>query len=499
MHYVPMIVMREKPPSHIGFLRPCLVLAIFLFMLAGAWAAELPLRSYTIGVTVRDSSGKLVPDALVMIRAFNQSGTVANADLLNYSRLYEAYTNPSGYATLRIIAGFNQSTPLAVMSVYTPYWSSGAITLTLPDRSSVQEQTITLPLPLNTYTVRVWDVNQNPVPQASVYLQQPFVLGKATDINGLVVFRLPANVNVSGYVRYMNKEQKFAFEHVNQSDTPWETALRVPLRDAARPAINRTYDLTLLLYDSMGRPLDRAAVVISTNESNWTFVTDRNGYLYMRGWPSQKINLSWTSFNYTYNFEVNISRPPISLRMPMLINISNPISEALGDSCYRISLNVSDKRQHPSLRVVARAANGAGVIPFSMDKIVKLENNSGLQFSRVLCVESDMAFDVLADNPFEQASLQIQLKSMDEAPVKSIYTQLPPPGLLNKDKKSDDSRKVELVLVLFYVFLLLMVLFISLRFKGSLMFILQSISRFTYLSYQDRQASRPPKGVKGGK
>lgn len=109
-----------------------------------------------------------------------------------------------------------------------------------------------------------------------------------------------------------------------------------------------------------------------------------------------------------------------------------------------------------------------------------------------------MTFDVLADNPFEQASLQIQLKSMDEPPVKSIYTQAPPPGLMVKEVRPDDSRKVEMVLILFYVFLLLMILFISLRFRGSLLFFLQSISRFTYLSYQDRQA-RPAKEGKGGK
>jgi hypothetical protein len=259
-----------------------------------------------------------------------------------------------------------------------------------------------------------------------------------------------------------------------------------PFRKQAK-AWNDSYGWDVRLFDSMGRPLVLEDVHIYSGGLDWVYRADRDGWIHAREMPNASVNFSWTGYNYTYRFAVNLNSAGSKLQMPLLLRVSDPIKSELGDSCYRIDINVTDARRDPALQVGARSSLGSGALPFTLDKTAPMQNNSGLHFSRILCVEQDTGFEIGASNTFERTALQIQLKvTASAAPVAAIYTRPPPPGVLEKGKAVEDPRRLETALILVYVLFALVVVLMAVHFKNRLLYYAQSILRFTYTSYQNR-------------
>ncbi|VVB57740.1 Uncharacterised protein [uncultured archaeon] len=485
----------EKPAARVLPIRTsCLALALLLLasvlLAQSAPPAPLPARTYIIAAYVEDAAGKPVPDALVLVRLSPRNGTPAS----NSTQLLEVPTNLAGRARILLPVGLNQSTPDAYISAYTPYWSSSPSDLNLPDRpTDIFDRSFSVPIELNTYRVRISDRIGNPVPLADVQFTQPYPLYRRTDPNGLAQVRFPPGLPVSGYVQYQGAGQFFTLDNAS-SATAIEQDFNLPLARRIN-AWNQSFDWSAQLSDAMGRPLLTQPIALVSDYQNWTYLTDRDGRLYLRALPGENITLEWTGYNFTYRFPLNISRASTRLQMPLLINISDPAKDNLGDSCYRILINVTDRRKSPYLQVQARPINGSGALPFTLDKSVPLANQTGVQFTRILCVDTDTAFDIIAQNPYEQAQLQIQLKTAENfvPSVSSAYTQPPPPSLFVKSAARSTGDKIEIILILIYILFGLIALFMAMRFKQLLLYYAQSILRFTYISYTARQASAPPK------
>ena len=477
----------------------CLLFALLLFssaLLAAAVPVSLPARTYIITAEVADSGGKPVPNALVLVSLSNASAP-ANA---SQARVLEALTSLTGRARILVSVGTNQSTPSASLNVYLPYWSSAPTDLSLPDRPvDVFDRNFTLPFALNTYRIRLNDQIGNPVPLAEVQFMQPYPLYGKTDANGLVQVRLPPDRPVNGYIQFQGTGQLFSFGSLPLSSSAIEKDFGMPFAGRVQ-SWNDSFDWSPQLLDAMGRPLVLQPVDIRSGSQNWSYLSDREGRLFLRELPFENLTLETTSYNFTYRFPLNISRAGPRLQMPLLIHISDPAKDVLGDSCYRIRMNVTDQRQSPNLQVQARPINGSGTLPFTLDQAVPLSNRSGVQFTRILCVDVDTTFDIVAQNPFEQVDLQIQLKTTDNfvPPATSVYAQAPPAGLFDKTAAKSDTGRIEIILLLVYVFFGLIAIFFAVRFKHLLLYYGQSILRFTYTFYKSRKSGPSPGGEGAG-
>ncbi|MCL6088959.1 MAG: hypothetical protein M1530_02210 [Candidatus Marsarchaeota archaeon] len=415
-------------------------------------------------------------------------------------RLLETQTTGAGRARILLSVGANQSAPAAYLSVYTPYWSSAPKALNLPEiPADAIVQEVTMPLTLDTYRIRVSDAQGNPIPQARVQLLEPFPMVDFTDANGLMQTRLPAGSTVEGHVFYQRNAEAFSFGNKTDASGIHEIGMFAPFRKQAK-AWNESWGWDVRLFDSMGRPLVLEDVRLSSGGLNWTYRADRDGWVHAREIPNASINFSWTGYNYNYSFIINLNSAGSKLQMPLLIRVSDPVKAELGDSCYRIDLNVTDARRDPSLQVSARSSLGGGALPFTLDKTVQLQNNSGVRFSRILCVEQDTGFEIAASNTFERTALQIQLKvTASAAPVAAIYTKPPPPGVMEKSKAVEDPRRLETALILVYVLFALVVVLLAVHFKNRLIYYAQSILRFTYTSYKDRLEAEEGRRVEAQK
>ncbi len=259
----------------------------------------------------------------------------------------------------------------------------------------------------------------------------------------------------------------------------------VPLRHPVPLDIPQTFNWSVQILDSSGRPLGEQPVELGVGRSRWTFITSNDGFVHFRNLPYERVNLSWVIYNYTYRQEIVMSRAPSLIRTQQLLTLSAFAPEPLGDSCYRVSVNVTDPRHHPLLQVIARPLSGTGQLLFSLDKAVAL--GDVLQFTRVLCVETDTTFEVAASNPFERAVLQIQLRFTDLPPPNAnIYARPPPPELVQSTALSADRRKAELLLILVYILVVLAVIFLVMRFRIIVLYYFQSIMRFVYTSYRKK-------------
>jgi hypothetical protein len=470
-----------------GFLLALLLLTATLFAQAHT---DLPPRTYSIVVNVKDALDRPVSDVLVLLYT-SPFGSNISAENQN-QKVLEEYTGLSGRARISLKVGANQSTPSAYLKIYTPYWASSPKAITLPDIPTANiEEEVTIPLVLSTYRLRIIDENGNPLQGVQVQISSPFPLSILSDANGFAQVRMPAGSNISGFAFYKKMAQNFSFvaQALNKSEEgkTYELLLKAPFKRKLDPW-NKTWSWDARIFDSMGRPLMLETIWVSCQGMNFSFRTDRDGWVHLRQIPSENASFIWLAYNYTYVIPLNLSLAGPKLQMPLLISLSDPAKAELGESCYRIDVNVTDARNDPALKVNAKPLRGGIALPFTLDKRAIMQNSSGMHFSRILCVDADTGFEIIASNTFESTKLQIELKfTTAAAPVQPIYTKPPPPGVFGKSKAADSIR-LETLLILFYVLFVLIVLLLAVHFKSKLIYYGQAILRFTYTSYQDRQA-----------
>ncbi len=486
---------RARRASALAF--ACLLLFSFLLISPVSSAAQTPARSYSVLVQVQDAGGHPVPDVLLTAAIPKGDFNKNINDTLNHTQ--EGFSDAAGRwrTTLRLSAG-ETTPPSALLTAYTPYWSASAPPQPMPKTSGDEiSYTFVIPQNLATYRVRTLDYQNQPISGVQVRLFSPYSIIRASDSGGLVFFRLPPNSSVTGQVESGNSSQNFTFPSVSDSDQALEVPIQLPLRHPVPNPYNATFNYSAQILESSGRAWSNQPIGIEVGRMRWTFVSDKTGSIYLRQFPYESINLTWIIYNYTYRQEVNLSRPMPVIRTPLLLTIAAYAPIPLGDSCYRMLVNVTDPRNHPLLQVNAKPVSGDDLIPFSLDHEETI--NGSLQFSRVLCVDTESTFDIIASNPFERAVLQVHLQAADAPPpAVSIYAREPPPKAATKTAVSkEDQKKLELVLLLVYVLVMLVVLFVAVRFRGVLLYYFQSILRFTYTSMRKKPSFSEETGEEG--
>ncbi len=454
-----------------------------LMAAAPAATAFLPVRSYPVLVNVVDADGHPVPDVLVMaslpIGDFNKE--ISN--LTNHAQ--EGFTDAAGRWRTTLRLAENETTPpSATLRAYAPYWSAAAPPQTLPNPDDEISYTFQIDLSLATYRVRAIDYQGGPMPGIAVRLNKPYFVLLQTDSDGLVSFRLPPNSGVAGQVEIGGNYEPFVF---NGSVAGATQGLQVPipLRQPLPFQVPQEFNWSVQILEASGTPLDSQPIQIESGSSRWTYLSDNAGFIHLRELPYDRVNLSWVIYNYTYRQEVRLDRAPAVIRTQQLLTMAADSPEPLGDSCYRVSVNVSDPRHHPLLKVGARPLSGAGQILFTLDREVEL--GQVLQFTRVICVQADTTFEVTASNPFERAVLEVQLKVTDlPPPTANVYARPPPTVVTQAGAASADRRKAELLLILVYVLIVLALIFLLMRFRTLVLYYFQSIVRFVYTSYRHK-------------
>ena len=445
-------------------------------------ATSLPARSYPILVNVQDADGHPVPDVLVMASIPSGAFSKDVIDLTNHTQ--EGFTDAAGRFRTTLRLAENETTPpSATLSAYTPYWSAAAPPQTLPKTPGEEiSYTFQISQPLATYRLRALDYQGGPVQGITVRLVKPYFVVRQTDSNGLVSFRLPPNSAAAGQVEIDGSYQPFVF-NASAAGATQEIQMPVPLRHPLPLNISGEFNWSVQILDASGSPLGSQPIVLEVGRSRWTYLSDNGGFIHLRNLPYGRVNLSWVIYNYTYRQEVSLERAPAVIRSPQLLTMTVSPPEPLGESCYRVIVNVTDPRHNPLLQVSARPVLGASQVLFTLDKKVAL--GSVLQFTRVLCVQADTTFEVTASNPFERAVLEVQLKVTDlQPPSAEIYARPPPVEATAPQAAAADRRKEELLLILVYVLIILAVLFLLMHFHVLVLYYFQSIVRFVYTAYR---------------
>ncbi len=457
-----------------------------ILLAAPAPGSYLPARSYPIIVSVVDADGHPVPDVLVMASIPSGDFNKNISDLVNHSQ--EGFTDSAGRMRTTLRLSENETTPLfATLSAYTPYWSSTAPPQSLPATPGDEiDYTFQISQPLVTYRVRVSDYQGGPRQGVTVRLTKPYFVLRQTDSSGLVSFRLPQNFSVGGQVEIGSNYESFAF-NASQDGSTQEISVPIPLRHPVPLNITHLFNWSVQIFESSGRPLSNQPVELGVGRSRWTYVSDSAGFVHFSDLPFERANLSWVIYNYTYHQEIILDRAPAVIRTQQLLTMTASSPETLGDSCYRVNVNVTDPRHHPLLQVGARPVSGTNQLLFTLDKEVTL--GGVLQFTRVLCVETDTTFEVTASNPFERAVLEVQLKFTTQPPPSaSVYARPPPLEVIQASAVSADRRKAEMLLILVYVLVVLAVIFLVTRFRGFVFYYFQSIMRFIYTTRKPSEA-----------
>lgn len=448
---------------------------------APASTAFLPSRYYPVLVNVVDADGHPVPDVLIMAGIPSGAFNKEVSNLTNHTQ--EGFTDAAGRWRTTLRLAENETTPpSATLRAYAPYWSAAAPPQTLPNPGDEISYTFQFDRPLATYRVRAVDYQGGPMPGITVRLTKPYFVLRQTDSNGLVSFRMPPNSSVAGQVEIGGNYESFAF-NASAAGATQEIQMPLPLRHPIPLPAPQEFNWSVQILDSSGTPLDFQPIQLEAGRSRWTYLSDNAGFIHLRNLPYERINLSWAIYNYTYRQEVRLDRAPAFIRTQQLLTMAADSPEPLGDSCYRVSVNVTDPRHHPLLQVGANS--GTGQILFTLDKEVAL--GQILQFTRVLCVQADTTFVVTASNPFERAVLEVQLKITSlPPPSATVYARPPPPIVTQAGAASADRRKAELLLILVYALIVLALIFLLMRFRTLVLYYFQSIVRFVYTSYRHK-------------
>lgn len=466
----------------LGLLGFCVLAGIFSAAIAPGSRAE-------ISAQVLDADGHSVPDATVGV-AYQSNGDQSAMD--GYS---EGVTNTRGQwkTTLFFPANITPA-QYAQIQVYTPFWSSERLQAhvsTLPNEElSVN---ITVPMRFSTLRLRLRS-NDVPIPGATVRIVQPAFAMHRTDSGGIAQFRFPQGLAVRGWVESDEQAHFFYSDGAPNEDEPGAVAqidVAHPfIPPEPLPADRGAYNWSAQALDAAARPLSQTAFGVQAGNATLTYWSDRDGMLRFHDVPYPFLNLSWISHDVTYNASINLSSPPSSLRTPTLLRILAPQVLPLGESCYRVLVNITDPRQDSILQVMARPEKSGDSLPFTLEQRLTF-NESQVHFYRIVCVVEDAGFDILASNQYENTSVRIQLRRASVAQASptgnaAVVAAIPK---TNSDK-ADEARKIELLVILTELLFFLVAVYVLVRFHDLVLYYGQTMLRFVHGAYHDLRSAR---------
>lgn len=440
-----------------------------------------------INVFVTDQSGSIVPDALVIVdyqaltsnskevvqktaRGFTETNGKWSATLT-----FEDSVTPQSYAHLRVI---------------TPLWSSEEKKLRITTDGKEATTNFKVPIEYKTYHVRVERSNKRPLKGSTVRIDSPFFQSRVTDATGLATFRFPKGLIVSGHVEYAGMSQEFSFlEEQTKSDEKTETIdVRHPFSNPKKLDDAPTYDYSTTLLDSNNSILANHPVLIETDQTINTYLTDTYGTLELSNIPQKDIRIHWSLYNFIHHLDVDLEDPPNELKTPSMLKIDTPQIIHLGESCYKVEVNITDLRDGTIKSVEAFAEDSNDSLVMTVDLKQNI-NKSVLLFYRVFCVNKDTNFNIRASGPHESASIRIKLlkdvRSMPKNITEDAAAKQPNEKMLDDvwektTKKKEDDGKIQMVVIFVEILVLLVVLFLVVHFRDFTIYVLQSILRFAY-------------------
>ncbi|MFH1306623.1 MAG: hypothetical protein ABIH83_03130 [Candidatus Micrarchaeota archaeon] len=453
------------------------VFALFFLFLSGAlFAVE---ESVDLIVVVYDGEGHVVSDVQV----------VANyQELINETieNVYDEGFTDVGGRWETIIYFTENSTPSDYMQLeaYSPYWSSEMLRVRIPKKEPREiYANFSMPFIFDTYRVRVLNEEGTPMSGIKVRIFQPIFLEKKTSSNGIAQFRLPSRSLVNGRVEHSGFMEEFEFlpPDINETKRSFFISINYPFTTPKLVDSNKSYNWTVQMYESTGKVLSDHLFTIKAGNYTIIYRTDSIGYLRIFDVSYEQINLSWEIYNYTYTKTFNLSQNlSDKLISKQLLKIHDPSIIHLGESCYRVEVNITDPRKGVMKQVVAKAEDGNQTLALTLEQNQTF-NQSHIRFYRIFCVVEDTRFDIVATSPYENATLTIQL-------LKSTYVKPPPGGITEEEipeevtKKIEEERKTEIIIILVEALVLLIVAYFLMKFRGSAFYFLQSILRFAYFT-----------------
>ena len=451
--------------------------AIFtMLLLASVLFAQ---DSAQLKIDVVDKSNHVVSDALIIANYQELKGGNLT------SKQIVGATDTGGSFDTTILFEEN-STPASHMfiEVYHPYWSSGSLRVTIPKTDEkIISQKIKIPFDFETYRIRVSDKNGTALSSFNVQLLYPFFLSKKTEANGIVQFRVPKGIIPYGRLERKGEYQSFSFQQDSQKTN--FLSLQYPFTTPNPLASDKKYSLILQVFDSQNEPLTAHPFIVSINGSNATYFSDSHGNLRVSDIPQSNLTLHWNLYSHTYSKFYNLEDDiPKRLVSDQLLKIHSPSILHLGESCYRVEVNITDPREGALKQVVAKALDGNKTIAITLEQNQTV-NKTHISFNRIFCVAEDTSFDIIASSPYENATLTIKLLKVPEEfapPPPQVVEGVGGSGIPDFAKEqAEEQKKVELLVILVELLVILILAYLAIRFRKQLIYYLGAIMRFVYL------------------
>jgi len=466
---------------------PMQAMCVFLALLLApaAFAAEAPLDIY---VSVYDAQGHVVPDAVILVDyQIMEDGNISE-------RTFTGFTDVGGQMGKTLYFGENETISNYVyIWAYTPFYSPTSQRLRVPlgGKREVQAN-FTIPYNFNTYRILISGEGGAPLSGVNVRTLSPAFTIRKTNANGLAQFRFPEGLPVFGIAQRQGIMQFFNLSRgqgeASVLPLTFPTSGQVPLD------INKTYNWTVQMLDPHNKALSSIPFTLQTRGINATYFSDSRGFLRIFEIPYSDLVLSWELYNHTYEKEINLSKEaPGRIISDSVLKIHEPSIIHLGESCYRVEVNITDPRQGVIKQVVARTEDFNQTLALTLEQNQSF-NESKIAFYRLFCVLDDTNFDIIASSPYEYVSLKIQLlKNKEVVQIDSpvvAQKSLPPEVAM----KMENEKKIELIVILIELLMGLVFLYILLRFRAATSYILQSILRAVYFLVQGAKKPKEPKG-----
>ena len=311
---------------------------------------------------------------------------------------------------------------------------------------------------------------------------------KITKSNGIAQFSIPKGSAVYARAEHYYQSEIANFSKVNDMNIAY---ISYPFENPTPLSSSKKYSFNMQILDSSSKPISNKKFVISSKSDsfNLSYLSDSYGFIKALSIPYSKIVLYWDVGTHGVSEDFDLSNlEKKKYTMDKLLKIHQPKITYIGESCYRVELNITDPRENALKQIDVKVIDGDESIAFTLEQN-QIVDHSHILFNRVFCISKNTVFDIVATSPYEQEKLTVQL-IRDFVPIENInYSDAPIDysdiieQRIPEDvrKKNEEQQRFELALILFEVLVILLALYVILRFRIKTFYYVQSISRFVHI------------------
>ncbi len=375
------------------------VLAFALLLVLIVSNPTMAQNSVDLKIDVVDSRSNAVSDAIVTVyyselldgelTDYEVSGTTQNTGAfditLNYSK-----------NSTRINHVFYQ--------VYHPSWSSDKLGIKLEKDSKKIHRRITIPIEFEIYRVSVLNNNSQPLNDVTVQLLSPFFSHKITKSNGIAQFSIPKGSIVNARAEHQYQSKIANFSNINGTHIAY---IVYPFEDPKPLSSSRKYSFDMQILDSSSKSIpSKEFFIFSKSESfNLSYLSDSYGFIRAFSIPNSKIVLYWDIGGQTVSKDFDLTNlEEEKYLMDKLLKIHPPKITYIGESCYRVELNITDPHENALKQIDVKVIDGDESIAFTLEQN-QIVDHSHILFNRVFCISKNTVFDIIATSPYEQEKL----------------------------------------------------------------------------------------------